>query len=85
MLGHGVQSDIRVGNCLLQELLLQCHHKHAQNLVVHRHWHHITVRMHEVPHETLDIKAIAILDGVFILSFDFFSLLRMVGLLELFK
>lgn len=44
---------------------------------------YITLRMHEISHETHHIKAVAVLDGIFILPLDIFALLCLVGLREL--
>lgn len=83
LLGHGFQGDLRVGHRFLQKLLLQRHHKHAQNMAAHCNWNHIAVRMHQISHQAHHIKAITRLHGILILPLDILALLCVVGVLEL--
>lgn len=83
LLGHGVQSDVRVRHRFLQEFLLQCYFQHAQDLAAGCGRRHITVRMHQISHETHHIKPNALFHGVSVHSLDILPLLWMVGLSQL--
>lgn len=78
LLGHGVQSDVRVRHSFLQELLLQCDFKYAKNLAAGGGRRHITLRMHQISHETHHIKPTALFHGVPVQSLHIFALLWMV-------
>lgn len=85
VLGHGIQSDLRVRHCLVQKLLFQRHIKHKPDLALDSYFHHITLWSYEISRETHHIEAIKILNGIFVLPLHFFALLCVVELLELLK